>query len=818
MCMSAISDLCEQLRQLRERGFAGKVSLPATNDDERRLEAELNVLLEAARHDQAEAARRRAVEDRLSQQGVVLRSITDTIPYNVFWKDRDCRYLGCNRLFADIAGLKTPDDIIGLRDHDLPWASNAEPINVIDRRVMESGVAELRVEESFTAPDGSVGWGQICKVPLRDEQGHVCGVVGVHTDITQRKSLEHQLHEAKQQAESANRMKSEFFANVSHELRTPLTLISGPIESLLERKRDLPQWAEAHLSTVRRNAARLSVLVDDLLDLVKLEAGKAQLQWALVDLTALTRELVSDATATARARGIELGLAADELGRVPVDRKMYEKILLNLVSNALKFTPAGGKVQVGLCSDGDELELSVRDTGIGIPEDKLSLLFTRFQQLDSSSTRRYSGTGLGLALVRELADAMGGTISVESTLGTGTCFRVRLLRDPSRVRPVPDVIEPGNASLRSARVSQPVPASPSLGPGGADAANVVRDGRPLCLLAEDNADMRAYVAGVLESEYQVLPVQDGIEALALLARTIPDVVLSDVMMPGIDGLSLVRQIKADPKLRRVPVLLLTARAGQDAVVSSLDCGADDYLNKPFAPAELKARLRAARRAYALELTTDELRLGQAAVLAAARLETVTRVTSLVSEALAPYVLGSRPGSLNDVQVLEQRIGHMTQILEQLPKHVELPPSTAPVTVDLRELAADAVASLGSSMASACAIAPLAEPVLVSTSAGDVRQALARILRFAQQNPARVEQVPLELRVAVDLGVPTIAVRDPSARFSFEERSSLINGRSGLDIDLLIAHVLLSRSGGALQIDDEDVGSTLRIELDMLNMF
>jgi PAS domain S-box-containing protein len=816
--MSRTRELCEQLQRLREGGFSGRVTLSGKSDEDRWLETELNALLEAARHERAELVFRQDVQGQLSRQGVVLRSITDTIPYHVFWKDRDCRYLGCNKLFAEIAGLKRADDIIGLCDHDLPWAAHADAINASDRRVMETGVEELRVEEAFTAPDGSSGWGQICKVPLRDDEGNVCAVVGVYTDITQRKRLEAELVEAKHQAESANRMKSEFFANVSHELRTPLTLIAGPIESLLERARSLPHWAEPHLATMRRNAARLAVLVDDLLDLVKLEAGKAQVQWTRVDIAALTRELVLDATATARARGIQLALAADDVGEVALDRKMYEKILLNLVGNALKFTPTGGRVDVRLQADGDELELRVQDTGIGIAEDKLALLFTRFQQVDGSSTRRYSGTGLGLAIARELVNAMGGTIDVESRLGAGTCFRVRLQRDSSRVRSLPEVIEPGSEWLRSARPSLPSTAEPSEGPSPELPVEILRDGRPLCLLAEDNADMRAYIASVLEPDYQVLAVENGIQALAALARSLPDVVLSDVMMPGLDGLALAQQIKADPKLRRLPVLLLTARSGQDAVVSSLDCGADDFLNKPFAPAELKARLRAARRAYALELTADELRLGQAAALAATKLETVTRVSSLLTEALAPYVLGSRPGAASvDASALSRRLARVTQILEQLPKHVELPRARAPLTIDLHQLVAETIANLESSLTRPCTVVPSAEAVLVSTCADDVRHALGHVLRFAQHKTGVAPQ-PLALHVGLELGVPTILLRDPCTRLGREERTSLIMAGDGLNIELLLAQVLLSRSGASLHVEDDDVGSALRIELDVLNMF
>jgi PAS domain S-box-containing protein len=805
--MSVISDLCEQLERLRGAGYVGSVSSDAAGEDEQRLARELNLLLDAARLERAQLALRQDVEEKLRAQGVVLGSITDTIPYNVFWKDRDCRYLGCNKAFADLAGLNSPAEIVGLRDDDLPWAAVAEPIQTVDRRVMDSGVAELRVEQPFTGPDGTIFWGKICKVPLRDRAGQVCGLVGVHTDISARKALEAELRAAKEACESAMRVKSEFFANVSHELRTPLTLISGPVEALLERASELPAWAAPQLAAVRRNASRLAILVDDLLDLTKLEAKKAEVSWNAVDVSAVTRELVSDAQATARERGISLETELVELGNVALDRGMYEKILLNLLGNALKFTPAGGRVLVKLLPQDDELELSVGDNGIGIADDKLPLLFTRFQQLDSSSTRRYSGTGLGLALVREISEAMGGRVEVSSKLGKGTCFRVRLPArsvlsfTPSLTPPAP------RKSDRSARLADPSPLASVKRSPHAWSERFARDGRPLCLLAEDHPDMREYVAGVLEPEYQVVAVEDGVEALRVLASLVPDVVLSDVMMPRLDGVELVRKIKADPRLRRAPVLLLTARSDSDSIASSLDSGADDYLSKPFAPAELKARLRAARRAYALELTTDELRVGHAVALAAERLDTATRVTELVSQSLAPHL---RP-SVKDAGSAEESLGQIARLLDGLPKVVELPDATPPMTVDLYELVADTVHHHDGGLRGHTIGRPAAGPLLVPVSVEDMRQALKHILRVAHTHTSRACD-PLSIWVGRDQGVPTIVIRDGGTPFSAAERSSLVLGRGSLDLDLLVAHTLLCRSGATLRVEDDPPGSALRIEI------
>lgn len=435
-----------------------------------------------------------------------------------------------------------------------------------------------------------------------------------------------ELEKAKE-TEAMNRARSAFLANVSHELRTPLTLILGPLQTLLAREHGaLPEGTRAELDVVLRNAWRLARMVNDVLDFTKAEEGKLEVRFQRLNLGALVRDVVRDVEPAARAREISLRCTiAEGFPDTVADRRMFEKIVMNFVSNALKFTPPGGEVEVGLEAGDDDVVLSVRDTGIGIAEQDLERVFERFQQVDSSHTRRHEGSGLGLALVRELARAMGGDAGVESRPGLGSTFRVRIPRRQPGAVLLPDDVDVPSVGPRMLDVA-PASRGEEVVPAASDA------GLPYVLLAEDNPDMRRYVASVLGGEFEIRVVPDGRRALDALAERVPDVILTDVMMPHVDGFELVRRVKADPRLAAVPVVLLTARAGSDAAVEGLDLGADDYLAKPFSPRELLARVRAASR---LREANKRLVAAQAEALERARAkEEAEAVAKARSEFLA----------------------------------------------------------------------------------------------------------------------------------------------------------------------------------------
>ena len=374
-------------------------------------------------------------QEELRRQKALLQDVIDFVPHCMFWKDRDDRYLGANRTSRNqfYTGPSVAE-IVGKNDFDFFPKAQAEYFRTCDTMVMESGKPMLDIEETITTRAGEVRVICTSKVPLFGEDGRVTGVLGSFMDITERKRMEQELEVARKAAEAAAHAKSEFLATVSHELRTPLTLIMGPLEVILSRGgRDLSAELREDLERIRRNAVRLFVLVNDILDFTKIESGKAQVRWEAVDAAEVVSGIVSDAAAAARDEDLRLSFAADPaLGVVPLDRGKFEKIVLNLLGNALKFTQPGGRIDVELRCDGADFVLLVADTGPGIALERQALLFQKFQQLDSSATRKYEGTGLGLALVKRYAELMAGSVGVQSEPGRGSTFFVRLARAADR--------------------------------------------------------------------------------------------------------------------------------------------------------------------------------------------------------------------------------------------------------------------------------------------------------------------------------------------------------------------------------------------------
>ncbi|HZU91481.1 MAG TPA: response regulator, partial [Stellaceae bacterium] len=409
-----------------------------------------------------------------------------------------------------------------------------------------------------------------------------------------------------------DRAKTTFFSNVSHEFRTPLTLMLGPLEDLLARPAEKDRAAaRALIDTAHRNGLRLLKLVNSLLDFSRIEAGRVEAHYQPTDLAAFTAELASTFQSAVDQAGLRLDIACAPLSEpVYVDRDMWEKIVLNLLSNAFKFTFAGAiAVEIRRAADGARAELVVRDTGTGIPAHELPHLFERFHRVEGARGRSFEGSGIGLALVQELVRLHGGSITVDSAPGRGSAFTVavpfgtaHLPRERlgearpavagSRARAY---VEEALSWLPRAGGGEESESAPSRSaPDDLDTAMPIPGGRGgRILLADDNADMRAYVRRLLRDQgYEIEVVADGAAALAAARRHPPDLVLSDVMMPGMDGFGLLRALRDDPHLRDVPVLLLSARAGEEARIEGIDAGADDYLTKPFSARELLARVGA----------------------------------------------------------------------------------------------------------------------------------------------------------------------------------------------------------------------------------
>jgi len=387
-----------------------------------------------------------------------------------------------------------------------------------------------------------------------------------------------------------DRAKTVFFSNVSHEFRTPLALMLAPVEdALADPDLPLPPPHRERLETVHRNSLRLLKLVNTLLDFSRIEAGRVEARYEPTDLAALTTELASNFRSAMERAGLRFVVDCPPLAPVHVDRDMWEKIVLNLLSNAFKFT-FEGEIAVTLRGVGDAVELAVRDTGTGIAPDEIPHLFERFYRAKGGRARTHEGTGIGLSLVQELVRLHGGVVRVESIAGEGSTFTVAI-----PTRPPAPVGEQAPRALASTALG----ASPFVEealrwlPDAAGAGWEPRaaTSRARILLADDNADMRDYVSRLLREHWTVEAVADGRAALDAARRHAPDLVLTDVMMPGLDGFELLRALRADPRTSTVPVILLSARAGEEARVEGLQAGADDYVVKPFMARELVARLR-----------------------------------------------------------------------------------------------------------------------------------------------------------------------------------------------------------------------------------
>ncbi len=407
--------------------------------------------------------------------------------------------------------------------------------------------------------------------------------------------------------EEVDKLKSRFFANITHELRTPLTLILGPIEALLSKKQNYEITEQ--LGFVQRNARKLLRSIDLLLKFSRLESGTMKLTVAKHDGVELLRRITGYFASVAAQKQIALQFKAQE-GTISglIDTEKIDHILQNLLSNAIKFSAAGATIDVTAWSESGHLCFSVRDTGIGISQEELPHLFERFYRVDQ--THKTEGTGIGLSLSKEFAELHHGTIDVNSELGKGTIVTVRIpLSGYAQVEIVDTGIVETNIPEQSTSTDQ-------CPPGDERPAPVDND-RPMILLVEDNDDARKFITSQLSNHYQVIETVDGLEAITTTQYQIPDLVISDVMMPKKDGYEVCRAIKHDERTCHIPVILLTALAEQENKLSGLDIGADDYITKPFDMQELITRVRnliANRKKIREAFTrTTELRPGMVSV-------------------------------------------------------------------------------------------------------------------------------------------------------------------------------------------------------------
>ncbi|MEU7524156.1 ATP-binding protein [Saccharothrix sp. NPDC042600] len=561
------------------------------------------------------------IVDESGSTGGVFCAVTETTEKIV--GERRLRTLGA--LAADLVDAPSAEDACRRTAHVL--ASNAEDIRFAEvhladatgRPVARTGdcpdeawpVAEaLRTGRStavFADPDATSGPAAAYVVPVVEpgrstpsavlvvgtsdrrpfDAGYrsfldlVAGHLG--TGIGGARGLEAERRRARALAE-LDAAKTTFFSDISHELRTPLTLIAGPVQdALTDPVHPLPDAHRERLRLVARNAGRLRRLVNGMLDFARIEAGRLSPERTALDLASATRAIALTFAEAMRHAGLRLHVDTPALPRpAHIDPDMWDRIVLNLLSNALKYT-LRGDVRVELRDTGDGARLRVADTGIGIPADELPRLFERFHRVRGAHGRSHEGSGIGLALVAELVRLLDGTITVESTPGSGSVFTVHVPYG-----------EAGPASAPRARSTDPAPyldeaLSWTTDPRPTPATT---GGRDRLLVVEDNHDLRDYLLGLLDGHYDVELAEDGADALDRVRRARPDLVLADVMMPRLDGFGLLAAIRTDPALRDLPVVLLSARAGEEAAAEGFAAGADDYLVKPFSAADLLTRLRA----------------------------------------------------------------------------------------------------------------------------------------------------------------------------------------------------------------------------------
>ncbi|WP_245768539.1 ATP-binding protein [Stigmatella aurantiaca] len=655
----------------------------------------------------------------------------------------------------------------------------------------------------------------------------------VSVALRNARASEEERRRAEQLAE-LDRAKTAFFSNVSHEFRTPLTLMLGPLEDLLGAG-VLPKAAAQELEVVHRNASRLLRLVNTLLDFSRLEAGRLEASFEPVDLAAYTAELASGFRSVAERAGLTLTVDCPALPEpFYVDREMWEKVVLNLLSNAFKFT-LQGTITVRLREQGGQALLEVQDTGTGIPPEDLPHLFERFYRVKGAQGRTHEGTGIGLALVQDLVRLHGGTVRVQSEAGVGSCFTVGLpggrahlapeqLRTP---RQLASTATGPEAFLSEAWGWLEDPAKgPSEAPGPAP-AGAVEAPRPLLgrlLLADDNADMRDYIRRVLSSSFEVEAVADGQAALEAARARVPDLLLTDVMMPRLDGFGLLRALRQEPLTRTVPVVMLSARAGEEAAVEGLEAGADDYLVKPFSARELVARVRSTlelsrmrREAGLQEMRAEALRRAvlvrdEFLSVASHELKTPLMAFRLQLE-LLERDLGPEPR-----QRLAPRLASAGRQVQRLHSLVETLLEVSQLSlgrlrlqleeVDLAEVVGDTVAQLRDVLERAGYTLTLeVERPLVgrydrARFEKVVRNLLDNALKYGQGRPLRVRawsEAGFSRLTVADQGIGILP--EDQARI-FERFERAVPGRNygGLGLGLWIARQVVEAHGGHIQVD------------------
>ena len=500
----------------------------------------------------------------LYKQKAFLRSVIDLNPSFIFAKDRMGRFTLANRALADVYGV-SPKELVGKSECDFHHnREQAEQFHQDDLQVMDSQKEKFMPEQEFTSNHGKTTWLQVTRIPILSTDGQTDQVLGVATDITLQKNAAIEMKKAKEAAEGATRAKSAFLANMSHEIRTPMNAVIGMTELLLDT--ELTPEQREYAETIRTGGDALLAVINDILDFSKIESGKLDLENQPFVLEQCIEEALDLLTEKAAEKGLDLAYIIHESAphRIMGDVARLRQIMVNLVGNAVKFTPRGEVVVTvssnSISEDRFELHFAVRDTGIGIPRDKLDLLFRSFSQVDSSTARNYGGTGLGLAISRRLSEMMGGRMWVESEPGKGSTFHFSIQAERAPAGPARPA-RGGHPGLVGCRV----------------------------LIVDDNETNRQ-ILSLQTRSWGMSPqaVASGIEALALLQRgDLFDLALLDMHMPAMDGLTLAHEIRRSPGAQALPLMMLSSGSSRRELTNSAESDLfAAYLSKPVKPSQL----------------------------------------------------------------------------------------------------------------------------------------------------------------------------------------------------------------------------------------
>lgn len=570
------------------------------------------------------SARRNSVLSQLAENSVAAKTMdgaidaaaktlgrnTEDIPFALIYlldntgkKAEIARYIGVNeiieKIFPRVVEFDSVDNDQAAMLTEIIKSGKIQVVDIAKSNIYLKGQANQIVKKAIAVPfsmAGNTAAGiMICGVnPTRkldkDYQTFYEMASGqISTAIQNVTAIENERKRAEELAE-IDKAKTAFFSNISHEFRTPLTLMLGPLEELLKHNR-LGTDEKEVVETTHRNAIRLLRLVNSLLDFSLIESGRLKAKFVPTDIAALTEDLTSNFRSIIETAGLELEVYTQPISqKVYADREMWEKIVFNLLSNAFKYT-LSGTISVNVYEEQNHAVLTVKDSGVGIPENELANMFTRFHRIQNTTGRSFEGTGIGLSMIKELINQHGGEITVESKVQEGTTFTVKIPFGKEHLQES-HVYEEAIDSETFLADAYRKEAEIMLEKDDIEVeSETISKNQEIILIVDDNTDMRKHLRAIIEKQYRVITAVNGEDALNKLKKYSPSLIVSDIMMPVMDGIELLKRIKDNPDTSSIPVILLTARAGEESKIEGYETGADDYLIKPFSAKELVARIR-----------------------------------------------------------------------------------------------------------------------------------------------------------------------------------------------------------------------------------